>query len=185
MIGQNRTVPEPIYRAALVVVESMTWRSEGMGRLDRMKTLLRLAATLGCIIEVKVGCESSYAPDLYAGGAAGAIAIDATMPRFSQIRNLAHEIGHHMLFWQKRFLYMSPALLRDLEKCGDPENVEEAVCQVIEDLVMELPFGLMWNGKLAPPRGDGTIRCFQQVRRRVPSQQMAISEIDRLLAEED
>lgn len=180
--------PEVVAVVARRVIVYLTERSDvcgissTSGRLDAFDTLMGLAERLGCTVEIRAGGAESYCPDEDADVPSGAIMLDVTEPVVSLIRHLLHEISHHVLWW--RMIWITSKERDCLDALGSREDTEEMICRAVQELVVALPSGLQWNGKLAIPRGDGRVRFYRRVRRAPASLSMPADEIDRLAAED-
>jgi hypothetical protein len=124
--------------------------------------LAGLADELGCDVEfADAEPETSYCP-VRVGEFRGVITLDGSEPIRALTRRLGHELTHHVLYWQLIAIYEHE--IEELVHVGDLDIAEEKICRAVEDLILALPSGMQWNGRLALPRGDGTVRTYRQIR---------------------
>lgn len=169
--------PEIVSEIANRVVALLTELADGA--LDNYFTLLGVAQLLRCKVVPDVGGGSSYCV-VGAGGCRGVIRLDVSQSGDDVVRDLAHELTHHVLtvYSLEDEVDGDSAYLPAL--VFDRDLFEESVCRAVSQIVKALPYGLLWNGKLAPPRGDGTIRSFARLGVTVPSQSIPAEEWEEL-----
>lgn len=168
--GTCLTHEEKVLEVAKHVVSVFTHHADGEP-LDNYVTLQGLARMMLCYVVPQLGGGSSYSP-VGAGQYRGAIRLDVSQCGDDVVRDFAHELAHHVLnIYTVQLRFDAPP---------DVILFEEEVCRSVSGIVKALPAGLLWNGKLAPPRGDGTIRCFARLDVRVPSQSIPAEEWEEL-----
>lgn len=150
------TLREDTHHLASCVIALFTNCSQQ--RLDNALNLCLVAKALGCHVEFHPDIQPSYAPHKGHPFPSGLVIVDRLAPYDDKVRDLAHEITHHALYWWEWFFVPDGSPVPII---SDPLQLKEEVCRGVVEMIGAIPNGLQWNGKLAPPRGT-VIRWYRQ-----------------------
>jgi hypothetical protein len=153
------TTSDAVKLAADAIVALMTATVDGP--LNKFGSLLLIAHRLECDVVAAPGIAPSYAlseDDEFCGLIA--LRMDTAD---SMVRQLAHELGHHIVKWWDRWATgITPRTREALMDCCENHYMQEEMCRMIADMVSAIPGGLQWDGRLAIPRGEPVLRFYKR-----------------------